>query len=228
MPAKSKKKTIRRPKKRVRGKWRTGQALPKEKYEEVWGLFSKGKSRAAISRATGVSEPTVARCIDQGYPKRGLEPLKERLHRVRRQAMDIADRQATHTRAKIYRQAQIQLANAMSISILMTSALDNYRGKVTERSPDGSVEFERKAKDPKGHPMVMAWDPTLVAKHLKNFSRATGAVAQWREILEGMAPWGVGDDDKEFAGWTTEELEYFAETGELPDRLAQEIGLEDV
>lgn len=208
-------KKIKIPKPRNPGGRFKGRSIDRDTYEAIYKLYAKGETKSGIAKALNLTHPTVRKAIERGYPARGLEPLAERLGRVRRQAMDFADRWAVQARVRIYRQAQTQLGNAMAISIMATNNVDDYKRKHTTTEATGRLEF------------LDTWDAHAFATLLGNNEKAARCVDAWRTMLDGMAGWDGGQDDQEFKGWSTEELEAFAETGELPERLARDMDLGD-
>lgn len=219
--------TSERAKQKAAAKHRAnGYAIGRDEYQAMWKLFAKGDSMLQISKALGLSYGVVRKYVEKGDQKRQLEPLRQRLARVRQQSMELADRATLQTRVKVYKQAQQQLGNAVAISMLATNRLDDYRRAHTHLGARGETIFEpvgyRDRKDADGK-VVGAADPgwkDSVFQALLNAQRtAAQNVDAWQQIVQQLTAWGAPEDDQEFRGWSTDELERFAETGELPDHV---------
>jgi len=82
-----------------------GQAISIEKYDVMWSAWQEKQSIAHAARAAGIARATARRYIDEGDASRGLEPLRDRLIKVRLDAARKADRDNAMDRAQLIRSA---------------------------------------------------------------------------------------------------------------------------
>lgn len=68
-----------------------GRPLSDAEVEELWVAYQTHDTPTGLSVATGRSFSTCSKYINKGDPTRGIEPLKERLKRVRAQVQRDAD-----------------------------------------------------------------------------------------------------------------------------------------
>lgn len=211
-------KQARRAKRQRTGAGQGNGPITKDQYNAIWREYQRGVSAAEVARRCGLSHATVLKYIKHGDPKRDMEPLKDRRKRVQHKAREIADHEAVTFRGRVYAQVQNVVGQSVEAAQVSMADLEDYRDRFTVLGEDGRRRFNRGTPKKGRRKAKPGWDPKQWAVHLKNAKDAAILVQTWQAVFGDMIGWGDATEANEFDGWTVEELEAFAATGEVPER----------
>lgn len=195
-----------------KGRLSGGRPLTREKYMEIFREYSRGVSAPVIATKCDVCATTVRKYIADGDPDRGMEPMRERLQKVRTKALAMADHSATQFRSRIYGQAQNVMGEQIANVQDWMDLLNLYKNKHVTRDEKGRIVKVSEGKGKKGFNVRKAAELTSA------LAQATSSTQAWQKIFNEFVGWGETDEDGEFRGWTVEELEEFAKDRTIPDR----------
>lgn len=209
----------RRKRKARTGKGQGSGPITTEQYRAMWREYQTGVSAAEVARRCGLAHGTVLKYIKVGDPKRDMEALSKRRKRVKVKAREIADHEAVTFRGKVYAQIQDIVARSVDAAEVSMADLEDYRDTWTTVDPKtGKRTFKRGKAGAGRRKRIEGWESTEWARHIKAAKASAELVKTWQEVFGDMIGWGDTEEANEFAGWTVDELERFAATGEIPDR----------
>ena len=207
------------------GRKKSGKPLSREQYNSIFRQYQKGDSASAIAKELGICHPTVTKYINQGDPTRGWEPLKDRLARLRAKAYENADEDAVKSRSRIYAQAQNIMVSVVETADVFSQRIIAYRNAHTSIESDGTISFSEARG--RGRTRKQGWDDKSAGAMVMNLERACRNAQNWLAVLNGMVGWGEDNSwERQFDGWSVEELEDYARDGVLPERLLGESGVD--
>ena len=195
------------------GNGKTGpNTLSIERYNELWVAFQSDQSMRAVARVTRVSYQTVRKYVQDGDPKRGLLPLRERLKGVQAEVQVVE---------------RISMADEIHTGLAITDKLIKYieaqLGFELDRlafADDGSVvgqyvydDAGKRQCDPNGIPKVVP-----ISKLTNDPIGAFNSIQRLRLHLLGEPDLVTTED--EYTRFTEEELRMLIQTGRKPVRLA--------
>jgi len=184
----------------------------------MWREYQRTQVASVVARRCGLSHGTVLKYVKHGDPSRDMEPLKQRLAKVRHKAREIADHEAVSFRSKVYTQVQNIVARAVEAAEVSMDDLEDYRDRYSTVDADGKRSFNRGVPARGRRKAQPGWVTEEWAKRIKTVKQSAELVATWQGVFGDMIGWGDADEATEFDGWTVEELEAFAATGDVPER----------
>lgn len=213
IPTESNMQNLGYPKRYTGGNGKTGNnSLTIEKYNEIWTIYQRDQSIAAVARASCVSYHTARRYIQVGDIKRGLIPLAKRLCDIQAETVEVerstmADEVARSLAItdKLGKYIESQLGFELA-----RLAFDDAGNVIGQYVRDRRGNFR---KDPNGELMVVP-----ITKITNDPIAAFNTLERLRLRLMGEPDVRVAED--EYTGYTEEELRVLIKTGQKPTRLA--------
>ena len=214
-------------------------------YEAMWETYRDGlRTKAELVQRYGISMPTARKAIEKGWPDRGFKALKtraldhdEQRAAAERQAATDAFRERTDAWYRAGKQFNRVADSAVTFCI---AALQQIGNLALVRDADGRASLRRLTKWVKRRTVDVAADGTRTVRYFDEEVPLTvqEAVKLQAEVMKGAALasafkklWPQTSDEQRaaegappegLAALTTEQLNQFAETGQLPPGMTPE------